>query len=273
MLPLLLSTLLAPSSPAPTPPQAARSVHLWYRAPAAVTFVNEVRVERSVNGSYFMVCGFSHGYFGLQQLGSPREKVILFSVWDPGTQDDPNAVAADQRVEVLEHDPAVEVRRFGGEGTGAQSFFRYAWKVGQTYRFAVRAAPGERKTAYTAFFYINEERRWKRLATFRTRTRGEALTGLYSFVEDFRRDGRSPHERRSAVYSNGWVQAKEGWWVSLTDVTFTADNTPLENINATVVGTGFRLETGGSVRNTTPLRSRLTRAPAGLPAPEALVGR
>ena len=41
-------------------PRAARSVHLWYKAPQAVEFYNEVKVEQSTDGSYFMVCGFHH---------------------------------------------------------------------------------------------------------------------------------------------------------------------------------------------------------------------
>jgi hypothetical protein len=251
-------------------PRAARSVHLRYRAPEAVLFYNEVTVRRSQNGTYFCVCGFGHGYFGIQQLGSVQEKVAIFSVWDPGRQDDPNSVSADRRVGVLYHDPAVEVRRFGGEGTGAQSFFRYPWKRGETYRFAVRAAVEGAKTAYAAYFYLNGEKRWKHLATFRTQAGGEALRGYYSFVEDFRRDGKSPHEPRRAVFSNGWVQTKEGDWVSLTRATFTADSTPLANINAGVTSNGFLLETGGSVVNKTSLQSELQRVPTGMSVPEPL---
>ena len=59
-------------------PRAARSVHLWYRAPEAKFFMNAVTVEESQNGSYFMVCGFRHAYFGLKQFRSTDDKVILF---------------------------------------------------------------------------------------------------------------------------------------------------------------------------------------------------
>ena len=51
-------------------------------APEADAFYNELTVERSVPGSYFMACGFRHGYFGIQELPRGR-KVVLFSVWDP----------------------------------------------------------------------------------------------------------------------------------------------------------------------------------------------
>ena len=40
--------------------------------------------------------------------------------------------------------------------------------------------------------------------TFRTHTGSERLKGLYSFIEDFRRDGKSATETRRAVFGNGW---------------------------------------------------------------------
>jgi hypothetical protein len=118
--------------------RAARSVHLSYAAPKAEWYYNEVTVEKSVPGSYFMVCGFRHGYFGIQEQANGR-KVVLFSVWDPTRGDNPNQVPEKDRVEVLYHADDVLARRFGGEGTGGQSFFEYPWKVGETYRFAVHA--------------------------------------------------------------------------------------------------------------------------------------
>ena len=68
--------------------RAARSVHLVYPAPAGLFFYNEVVVEQSVNGSYFMACGWGKGYFGIQELVSGK-KLALFSVWDPAAGDDP----------------------------------------------------------------------------------------------------------------------------------------------------------------------------------------
>lgn len=45
-----------------------------------------------------------------------RKKVVIFSVWDPTKGNDPNAVAENRRVEVLDKAEDVLVRRFGGEG-------------------------------------------------------------------------------------------------------------------------------------------------------------
>jgi hypothetical protein len=144
-----------PTKPRSEPPRAARSVHLGYITNGQCSaFYNEVSVERSTPGSYFMVCGFRHGYFGIQEQSKGR-KVVIFSVWDPTRGDDPNKVPLEQRVEVLHQDPDVEVKRFGGEGTGQQSFYQYPWRLNETYRFLVKAEVTGRKTAYSGYFYTS----------------------------------------------------------------------------------------------------------------------
>ena len=240
-------------------PRAARSVHLHYPAPDADAFYNEVTVERSVPGSYFMACGFRHGYFGIQELSAGR-KVVLFSVWDASRGDDANKVPLEQRVEVLHQDPAVQVKRFGGEGTGGQSFFKYDWKTGETCRFFVRAKVDGQKTAYAAYFYLPTEKSWKHLVTFRTFTGGDRLNGLYSFIEDFRRDTKSAGETRRAAFGNGWVLA--GGWEPLLKARFTASSSKWEakdTIDAGPAGPGFYLQTGGDTKTTTPLNRTIER--------------
>jgi hypothetical protein len=244
-------------------PRAARSVHLHFPAPEADAFYNELTVEQSVPGSYFMACGFSHGYFGIQELGGGK-KVVLFSVWDPTRGDDAAKVPLEQRVEVLHQGPDVEVKRFGGEGTGGQSFFKYDWKTGETCRFLVRAKPEGDRTAFAAYFYPARSKTWKHLVTFRTRTGGERLKGLYSFIEDFRRDTSSAGETRRAVFSNGWVFA--GGWKPLLAARFTASGAEWEardTIDAGVSDGRFYLQTGGDTKTTTALDSMVKRAAAG----------
>jgi Domain of unknown function (DUF3472)/Domain of unknown function (DUF5077) len=255
------------------PPRAARSVHLAYSFPVpADAFYNELTVEQSVPGSYFMACGFNHGYFGIQEK-SRREKVVIFSVWDPTKGDDAKAVPADRRVEVLHQDKDVEVKRFGGEGTGAQSFFKYDWKLNEPCKFLIRAKIEDQKTAYAAWFYLPESKTWKHLATFRTRTGGERLKGLYSFVEDFRRDTKSATETRRAFFTNGWVlDSAAGEWKPLTTARFTASGAKWEakdTIDAGVTEGRFYLQTGGETKTTTPLNSKITR-PAGDAKPPEL---
>jgi len=247
--------------------KAARSVHLAYQAPEAVLFYNEVIVEQSQVGTYFSVCGFNHGYFGIQQRAN--DKVVIFSIWDPGRQDNPDRVEEQNRVQVLYKDPDVDVRRFGGEGTGGQSFLEYDWKPLETYKFLVKATVQEQRTEYAAFFYINETRQWKHLVTFSTLAHGDLLKGYYSFVEDFRRDGKSVHQMRRAKYVNGWIQTAQGEWIALTRAKFTADGTELSNIDAGSFENGFFLQTGGDTENHTPLWSTLERLPSGVSLPES----
>lgn len=231
---------------------ACRSVHLGYPAPRGTAFYNEVTVEESAAGTYFMVCGWGKGYFGIQELASGK-KLILFSVWDPNAGNDPKTVPPEKQVKMLHKDPEVRVGRFGNEGTGGQSFFDYDWKPHATYRFLVTAhADGPDRTAYSGHFYHPEKQEWKHLVTFSTLTpKGDLLRGYYSFVEDFRRNKVSATQTRKAVFGNGWVKPAEGEWVRLDKAQFTADANPVLNIDAGATGPRFFLATGGATANTT----------------------
>src|SRR6476646_550571 len=96
---------------------ACRSVHLGYPAPEGTAFSNEVTVESSAPGTYFMGCGWSTRYFGIQELGNGK-KVVLFSVWDPAAGEAPRKVPEEKRVNLLHKGEGVRVGRFGNEGTG-----------------------------------------------------------------------------------------------------------------------------------------------------------
>lgn len=263
---IALPLLLVLQDPAP---RAARSVHLWWSAPDGVDFYNEARVQDSVPGSYFMACGWSTGYFGIQELGN-REKIVLFSVWDPTKGDDQKAVPPEKRVELLYSDPDVKVGRFGGEGTGGNAKLRTDWAIGERCRFLVRAEIEDQKTSYTGFFRRDGMKEWKKLVTFRVTTGGRPLKGYYSFVEDFRRDGRSAGERRSAIYGPGWVRSIRKEWVPVAEATFGADSTALDTIDAALAGEGFLLATGGATSMTTRLSSKLAVRDAPRTPPEDL---
>ena len=244
-------------------PTAARSVHLSYPAPDGSLFFTEMFIEKSVPGSYFMAAGWNTGYFGLQQLGKADEKVVIFSVWDPTTGDDPGAVRSEDRVEVLHEGPGVRIRRFGGEGTGGQCMAPWPWAIGETNRFLLQGEVQGNKTAYTAWV-ARTGSDWKKLATFRTRTGGMPLRGYYSFVEDFRRDGSSVGETRKARFGNGWVKTTSQDWVPLNRARFTASGADWEardNIDGGASGTWFFLATGGDIQSSHPLQSLLRLSP------------
>jgi len=259
----------APGSAADTQAyRAARSVHLSFPAPEGDAYYNEMVVEKSVPGSYFMACGWDTGYFGIQQLGRGDEKVVLFSVWDPTRGDDPNAVKTEDRVEVLYQGPGVRIRRFGGEGTGGQCMAPCTWNLGETNRFVIQSQVQSNRTAYTAYVWLPSTNAWWKLASFRTRTGGRPLRGYHSFVEDFRRDGKSVHETRRAAYANGWVRSLKGEWLPLKTARFTASSAVWEspdNIDAGVAGGRFYLATGGEITAGTKLRALIE-----LPNPPAV---
>ncbi len=256
---------------------ACRSVHLGYDGQAGVAFTSEVIVERSAPGTYFCVCGFNRGYFGIQELSNGK-KLVIFSVWEPSEGDDPTKVDESRRTKLLYKDPAVRSGRFGGEGTGGQSFLDYDWKVGQPYRFLVRAKVVGDRTEFAGYFFIPEENAWKHLATFSALGEGQALGGYYGFIEDFLRNKESATQERRAKYGHGWIQSAGGTWSPLLRARFTADSNPAKNINAGQVDGWFFLQTGGKTENTgTPLRGLIQDqadpgpAPVGLPVlPEAV---
>jgi hypothetical protein len=248
-----------------------RSVHLGYPAAEGTAFYNELTVEKSSVGTYFMACGFDGGYFGIQELGNGK-KVVLFSVWDPGQQNDPQQVKEEQRVKMLHKDEAVRVGRFGNEGTGGQSFFDYDWQAGETCRFCVTARLEGRRTEYAAYFFVADAKSWKHLVTFSTLNDEKLLRGCYSFIEDFKRDRVSATKVRRAQFGNGWLRTKEGPWVALTRARFTGDSNPVTNIDAGPAAGRFFLATGGETENSgAKLNSFVNLPPPGIELPPAVL--
>ena len=243
---------------------ACRSVHLHYPAPEGLVFANEVAIESSAAGTYFCVGGFDHGYLGLQEQDRGK-KVVIFSVWDPGKQDDPKAVPEERRVKLVAKGEAVRIGRFGNEGTGGQSFLDLDWTPGATYRFLIAAKIVGERTEFAAFLRAPDDKAWRPIATFSTITGGKPLSGYYSFIEDFRRDRASTTKARRAFFGNGWVRTRDGQWIALTRARFTADGNPARTIDAGVAGDRFFLATGGETANThVPLGQRFDRPPTGL---------
>lgn len=249
---------------------ACRSVHLAYPGPESTVFYNEVSVEQSAPGTYFCVCGFGQGYYGMQELADGK-KLLIFSVWDPGKQDDPRAVADEQRVKLVYNDPKVKIGRFGGEGTGGQSFYHFEWKNQATYKFMVSARANSNRTEYTGWFFEPNQNSWLKLVTFSTLADHKLLRGYYSFIEDFRRNRESAKQPRVAWFENGWVLSTNQQWTALSRAQFTADSNPDTNINARVVGPRFQLSTGGETKNQdTRLKEFMNRTPGGLVLPAEL---
>jgi hypothetical protein len=145
----------------------------------------------------------------------------------------------------------------------------FPWEIGETNRFLVRAAVEGEKTSYTGFVFHKNE--WRKLVTFRTRTGGQPLKGLYSFVEDFRRDFASAKEKRRARFCDGWVKTAAHDWVALARGRFTASSASWEardTINAGLDGACFFLETGGDTRKELELRTIVEKPVLDIPLPK-----
>lgn len=125
------------------------------------------------------------------------------------------------------------------------------------------------KTAYAGWLYQPARKEWKHLVTFRVTTGGKPLSGLYSFVEDFRRDTKSVREERRCEFGNGWVKTVDGSLQAITEGRFTcskAANEAQDLINAGQAETALFLANGGKTKRLAEVDSIL-KLPAVAPAP------
>lgn len=217
------------------------SVHLSYPFPDSIKaeyFYNEVTVKpgNDVIGSYYMANGFGEGYFGMQ-VNSATERRILFSVWSPFQTDDPKAIPEDQKIVLLKKGEGVHTGEFGNEGSGGQSYLRYNWITGNTYKFLLKGVPdGPEHTIYTAWFFAPEKNNWQLIASFRRPKKSTYLTRFHSFLENFSPD--QGDKERKVEFNNQWIRDNKGQWHELTHARFTGDNTARK---------GYRMDYGGGV--------------------------
>ncbi|MCC8174092.1 MAG: DUF3472 domain-containing protein [Odoribacter sp.] len=204
------------------------SVHLNYMMPEGEDiewFYNEVTVpeDGEIMGSYYMANGFGEGYFGIQ-YNSDTERRVLFSVWSPYNTQDLKMIPEEFQVKVLRRGEGVNVGEFGNEGSGGQSYLKYNWKAGTTYKFLTQVKPdGEGNTIYTAYFYATDEGRWRLIASFLRPKTDTWYKRAHSFLENF--SAHQGYLTRWVKYNNQWVKSKDGNWTELTEANFTYDNT------------------------------------------------
>lgn len=220
------------------------SVHLKYNIPAEASdieyFYNEITIPEGndVLGSYYMANGFADGYFGIQ-CNSIEERRILFSVWSPYKTDNPGAIPDEYKIIMLRKGKDVITKEFGNEGSGGQSYRKFFWKTGNTYRFLLKGKPSvNNSTDYTAYFFAPEIGKWELIASFRRPKTNNYLKNLYSFLENFMPE-TGPLTRKG-LYSNQWICNTKGTWLELSDVKFTADATARKE---------SRLDYSGGVEN------------------------
>ena len=231
--------------------RSAASVHLTYSVPKGdevALFYNEATAKTNPIPTYYEVCGWHRGYFGMQ-VNSGTERRIIFSVWDAGKEaNDRSKVAEENKVKLLAKGEGVFADSFGNEGTGGHSHLVYDWKTGDTYRFLVTAKPDGDATIYSGYFFFPEKQTWGLIASFRAPHDGAYLHGLYSFDEDF--GGQYGQRRRLAEFGAQWIRTAKGEWKELTEARFTHTGkveTDRFDFSAGVVGDRFTLASGGYV--------------------------
>ncbi len=245
------------------------SVHLNYKLPDEAKdkiewFYNEVTVPvgNDVLGSYFMVDGFTGGYFGMQ-VNSPTDRHILFSIWSPFNTQDPKNIPDSLKIQLLKKGANVHAGEFGNEGSGGQSYMNYPWVADKTYAFLIRAQADSvtKNTIFTAYLKDPDKINWQLIASFKRPKSGYYLKGLYSFLENFEPDMGTV--TRKVFFGNQWVADSSGNWYALTNVLFTGDATA--NINyrkdysGGVDGNRFYLRNCGFFDDFTKLKTPLVR--------------
>jgi hypothetical protein len=253
----------------------ASSVHLHYPVPAGTDvawFCNEVTPKLDPIDTYYEVCGFARGYFGIQ-VNSKTERRVIFSVWDSGREaKDRSKVGKEDLVSLVAKGDGVDAGSFGNEGTGGHSHLTYMWKTGETQKFLVTAKADGDATIYSGYYYFNDKQKWGLIASFRAPHDGKTLRDLYSFNEDF--DGMNGNLRRLSEFGNQWIKTVDGKWIELTTARFTHDGTggkDRRDYAAGVTPEGrFFLSNGGFIAE--PIQDPLKRPatgkePAGIELP------
>ena len=251
----------------------AASVHMGYPVPKGTDvawFYNEDTVRTEPIYSFYMACGFNRGYFGIQ-VNHPKERRIIFSVWDSGNEGiDRKKVADENRVKLLAKGEGVDAGDFGHEGTGGHSHLVYPWKGGETYRFLLGAQPDGTTTTYTAYFWFPEKKDWGLIASFCAPKDGKWLHGLHSFNENF--GGSNGHLQRLAEYGPQWILSKEGQWTELRRATFSHDGHGEEmrlDYAMGVKGPHFYLSNGGWIGEAVKYGDPFDRPSSGTQPPAA----
>ena len=242
------------------------SVHLNYQVPENTNvkwFYNEVTIPVNEDkiGSYFMANGFGEGYFGIQ-VNSATERRVLFSVWSPFETDNPASIPESHKIKMLKKGENVHTGEFGDEGSGGQSYLKYNWKAGTTYKFLLQGFPqNDNSTTYTAYFYAPELSKWLLIASFNRPQTSTYLKKFHSFLENF-----IPEQgdlSRKVLFDNQWICDDKNVWTEINTARFTTDNTGTKEYRMDFKGgidnNSFYLKDGGFFNDYTTPKTTFTR--------------
>lgn len=242
------------------------SVHLNYEVPEKVNvqwYYNEITVPVNEDkiGSYYMANGFGEGYFGIQ-VNSETERRVLFSVWSPFVTNDPKSIPESHKIKMLKKGENVQTGEFGNEGSGGQSYLRYNWKAGKTYKFLLNGVPqNDNSTTYTAYFYAPELNKWMLIASFNRPQTNTYLKRFHSFLENF--VPQQGNKSRKVLFNNQWYCDDKGVWTEIDTAIFTVDNTGRKGYRMDYSGGTekeyFFLKDGGFFNKYTKAKTKFTK--------------
>ena len=236
------------------------SVHLNFEMPTDTIewFYNEVTVPEGndVLASYYMANGFGEGYFGMQ-ANSPSERRVLFSVWSPFDTQDPSLIPDSLQIKMIRKGEGVHVGEFGNEGSGGQSYLKYDWKAGNTYKFLTQIKPtGKGSTIYTSYFYATDENRWRLIASFLRPETNTYYKRAHSFLENFSPD--QGYLTRKVYFGNQWYRTIDSEWIAGSKSSFSHDATASKGVRLDYKGgyeedeNKFYLQNCGFFSDSTP---------------------
>lgn len=241
---------LQAQSPEELAARQCRSIHMAHDGlpSQATALYNEVTPRTTARGTYFCAMNFDDGYIGFQEQAN-GQKVIIFSIWDPIAHgDNPNSVPEEDRTKLLSLGPDARSARFGGEGTGGQSFVDYPWTLGEKMRFLVCLKRDGKFKEISGFYYNNKTKSWNLISKWKTHSSEKELSFAVGFIEDFRRNFESAKQARSAIFGPAFAY-KDGGWTPNNKVRFTGDPTPSLNVMAEIQKNGSVLmQTGGDTK-------------------------
>jgi hypothetical protein len=171
------------------------------------------------------------------------------------------------KIKLLRQGEGVHIGEFGNEGSGGQSFLRYNWKVGTTYKFLTQIKPtGDGATIYTSYFYATDEGRWRLIASFLRPETDTFYKRAHSFLENFSPD--QGYLTRKVYFGNQWYRTVDGDWIAGSKTSFSHDETARKGVRIDYKGgyneeeNKFFLQNCGFFSDSTPFGTPFELQPA-----------
>jgi len=204
--------------------QSSPSVHLSFSSTAPTSkkyhwIYEEILVPEGGDplASYYMSLGFYRGYMGIQTNAS-TERRVLFSVWDSKDAENDKTTTKEDFVTLVDKGEETIVNKFGGEGTGGQSYVKAGWKTGEPVKFLMNVQPQSNHSVVISAWYQLKDQDWKYVASWRAPKEQKLFDGFYSFIENY--GYTNGQMRREAYYYNAWGKEADGNWVHFNKVRF-----------------------------------------------------